>query len=182
MDKSLQNVIKHDQFVETVGEASEYVSGHRKQVTLYVGIALVVAALGYGIWWYMGTQKAARQAALGEAMGIAQATTSRGFIEACAVVAGKEPMFRSIPLGDLGFDQQDFDLKNLTFPFPHFNFYVSSDKLRRFTGFEPKYSLPQMLRVYYDWWIGRGDLAPKVYAREHAALLRLEHAHGGNRL
>jgi predicted negative regulator of RcsB-dependent stress response len=77
VDKSLQNVIKHDQFVETVGEASEYVSGHRKQVTLYVGIALVVAALGYGIWWYMGTQKAARQAALGEAMGIAQATTSR---------------------------------------------------------------------------------------------------------
>ncbi len=77
MDKSLQNVIKHDQFVETVGEASEYVSGHRKQVTLYVGVAIVVAVLGYGIWWYMGTQKAARQAALGEAMGIAQATTSR---------------------------------------------------------------------------------------------------------
>jgi len=112
---------------------------------------------------------------------IAQATTSRGFIEACAAVAGKEPMLRSIPLGDLGFDQQDFDLKNLTFPFPHFNFYVSSDKLRRFTGFEPVYSLPQMLQVYYDWWIGRGDLAPKVYAREHAALRRLEHSDGVNR-
>ncbi|MCX6610972.1 MAG: tetratricopeptide repeat protein [Acidobacteria bacterium] len=77
MDKSLQNVIKHDQFVETVGEASEYVSGHRKQVGMYVGIAIVVAALGYGIWWYMGTQKAERQTALGEAMGVAQATTSR---------------------------------------------------------------------------------------------------------
>ena len=56
---------------------------------------------------------------------IAQATTSRGFIEACAAVAGKAPMLRFIALGDLGFDQQDFDLKNLTFPFPHFNFYVS---------------------------------------------------------
>ena len=64
MDKSLQNVIKHDQFVETVGEASEYVSGHRKQVAIYVGIAIVVATLGYGIWWYMSTQKAERQAAL----------------------------------------------------------------------------------------------------------------------
>ncbi len=77
MDKSLQNVIKHDQFVESVGEASEYVSSHRKQVTTYVGIAIVLAALGYGIWWYMGTKQVERQLALGEAMGIAQATTSR---------------------------------------------------------------------------------------------------------
>ena len=86
MDKSLQNVIKHDQFVETVGEASEYVSGHRKQVTMYVGIAIVVAALGYGIWWYMGSQKAKRQAALGEAMGVAQATTSRTTTEEKKVI------------------------------------------------------------------------------------------------
>jgi predicted negative regulator of RcsB-dependent stress response len=77
VDKSLQNVIKHDQFVESVGEASEYVSSHRKQVTTYVGIAIVLAALGYGIWWYMGTKQVERQLALGEAMGIAQATTSR---------------------------------------------------------------------------------------------------------
>lgn len=77
MDKSLQNVIKHDQFVETVGTASEYVSGHKKQVGTYIVVAIVVAALGYGIWWYMGTKRAERQLALGEAMGIAQATTSR---------------------------------------------------------------------------------------------------------
>ena len=86
MDKSLHNVIKHDQFVETVGEASEYVSGHRKQVAMYVGIGIVVAALGYGIWWYMGTQKAQRQVALGEAMGIAQATTSRTISEEKKVI------------------------------------------------------------------------------------------------
>lgn len=77
MDKSLQNVIKHDQFVETVGGATEFVSSHKKQFGLYVGIAIVVAALGYGAWWYMGTKRAERQLALGEAMGIAQATTSR---------------------------------------------------------------------------------------------------------
>jgi predicted negative regulator of RcsB-dependent stress response len=77
VDKSLQNVIKHDQFVETVGEASEYVSSHRKQVTLYIIIGVVVAALGYGIWWYMGTKKAERQLALGEAMAVAEGTTSR---------------------------------------------------------------------------------------------------------
>lgn len=104
---------------------------------------------------------------------IAQATTSRGFIEACAAVSGKEPDLRSIPVGDLGFDQQDFDLKNLTFPFPHFNFHASADKLRQFTGFAPRYSLPEMLQVYYDWWIRRGDFEPKLYAREQAALRRL---------
>lgn len=86
MDKSLQNVIKHDQFVETVGEATEYVSGHKKQVTMYVVIAVVVAALGYGVWSYMGAKRAERQLALGEAMGIAQATTSRTTSEEKKVV------------------------------------------------------------------------------------------------
>ncbi|MFN8939194.1 MAG: tetratricopeptide repeat protein [Acidobacteriota bacterium] len=77
MDKSLHNVIKHDSFVETVGEASGYVSSHRKQVATYVGIALVVAALGYGIYWFMQNKKAERQQALGAAMAIAQASTNR---------------------------------------------------------------------------------------------------------
>lgn len=86
MDKSLQNVIKHDQFVETVGEAAEYVSGHKKQVTTYVVVAVVVAALGYGVWSYMGAKRAERQLALGEAMGIAQATTSRTTSEEKKVV------------------------------------------------------------------------------------------------
>lgn len=86
MDKSLQNVIKHDQFVETVGEASEYVSGHKKQLAIYIGIAIVAAALGYGIWSYMGAKRAERQLALGEAMGIAQSTTSRTTSEEKKVV------------------------------------------------------------------------------------------------
>lgn len=86
MDKSLHNVIKHDQFVETVGDASEYVSSHKKQFGLYVGIAIVVAVLGYGGWSYMGAKRAERQAALGEAMGVAQATTSRTTSEEKKVV------------------------------------------------------------------------------------------------
>jgi len=77
VDKALHNVIKHDQFVETVGEASEYVSGHKKQVILYVVIAVVVAALGYGGWTYMQARAAERHAALGEAMGVAQSITNR---------------------------------------------------------------------------------------------------------
>ena len=86
MDKSLQNVIKHDQFVETVGEASEYVSGHKKQFVIYVGVAIVAAVIGYGVWSYMGAKRAERQLALGDAMGVAQATTSRTTSEEKKVV------------------------------------------------------------------------------------------------
>ncbi len=86
MDKSLHNVIKHDQFVETVGQASEYVSGHRKQVGLYVGAAIALTLIGFGVWWYMGTKRVERQLALGEAMGIAQATTSRTTAEEKKVI------------------------------------------------------------------------------------------------
>lgn len=88
MDKSLHNVIKHDQFVETVGQATEYVSGHRKQFGLYVGVAVAVALIGFGVWWYMGTKRVERQLALGEAMGIAQATTSRTTAEEKKVIDG----------------------------------------------------------------------------------------------
>ncbi|WP_031497482.1 tetratricopeptide repeat protein [Bryobacter aggregatus] len=86
MDKALQNVIKHDQFVETVGEASEFVSGHKKQFVVYIVIAAVVAVLGYGGWSYMQGKKTARQLALGEAMGVAQATTSRSAADEKKVV------------------------------------------------------------------------------------------------
>jgi len=77
VDKSLQNVIKHDQFVETVGEASEYVSGHKKQVFVYVGIAVALAVIGYGVYSYMSGQRLERQLALSEAMSVAQAITAR---------------------------------------------------------------------------------------------------------
>lgn len=97
MDKSLQNVIKHDHFVETVGTASEYVSTHKKKVGLYVAIAVALAVAGYAVFWYQGTQKAERQLALGEAMGVAQATTNRTteeekkVVEAFQKVASKYP-------------------------------------------------------------------------------------------
>lgn len=77
MDKSLQNVIKHDQVLETVESASEYVSSHRKQVLIYAGVAVVVAALGYFGWAYFQAQKKERQLALGAAVGLTAETTNR---------------------------------------------------------------------------------------------------------
>ena len=102
-----------------------------------------------------------------------QATTARGFVEACAAVAGRPARWVSVPVGELGFDQADFDLRDLTYPFPHFHFYAAAGKLVRFTGFSLQVTLPQMLQTYHAWWLARGDLAPRVYAREQAVLARL---------
>lgn len=77
MDKSLQNVIKHDQVLESVEHASEYVSSHRKQVFIYAGVAVVLAALGYFGWTYFQAQKKERQLALGAAVGMTAETTNR---------------------------------------------------------------------------------------------------------
>lgn len=102
-----------------------------------------------------------------------QATTARGFVEACASVVGRAAHLVPVPLGELGFDPAEFDLRNLTFPFPHFHFYAASDKLRQTTGFTPQHGLSDMLRIYHDWWLARGDLAPRAYPREQAVLQRL---------
>jgi nucleoside-diphosphate-sugar epimerase len=102
-----------------------------------------------------------------------QATTARGFVEACAAVADQPADMRTVPLAELGYVMQDFDLRNLSFPFPHFHFYASADKLRRLTGFEARTSLPDMLQYYHRWWLAQAALAPRPYAREQALLQRL---------
>ncbi len=102
-----------------------------------------------------------------------EATTARGFAEACAAVAGLPADLRTVPLAELGYTIQDFDLRNLSFPFPHFHFYASADKLRRLTGFEACTSLPDILHRYHRWWLAKGALAPRSYAREQTLLQRL---------
>jgi len=102
-----------------------------------------------------------------------EATTARGFVEACAAVAGQSADMRTVPLAELGYAMQDFDLRNLSFPFPHFHFYASADKLRRLTGFEARTSLPDMLQHHHSWWLAQADLLPRPYAREQALLQRL---------
>ncbi|MDX2268477.1 MAG: tetratricopeptide repeat protein [Bryobacter sp.] len=76
MDKSLQEVIKHDEFVETVGSAADYVSHHRKQVILAIVGVVVLAIGGYAGWTYYSAQKLERQQAFSEVVGlVAEAQT-----------------------------------------------------------------------------------------------------------
>lgn len=108
-----------------------------------------------------------------------QATTGRGFVEACAGVAGKTPKLVHVPQDALGFTPAEFDLRDLCFPFPHHHFFASGERLRQSIGFAPRHTLHDMLRIYHADWLSRGDLAPRVYPREQSVLARLAGAEPG---
>jgi TolA-binding protein len=61
VDRVHRQQLKHDRFIERVGDTVEYASEHRQQM-VKVGIAAIVVLLaGVGIYWYMQHQAAARQ-------------------------------------------------------------------------------------------------------------------------
>lgn len=87
MDKEHRKELKSDAFVDGVGEATHYVASHQKQLFLYIGIGVVVAALGAAGWWWMNEKKIERELAFGEAMRSAQETTTRSTEQEKAVIA-----------------------------------------------------------------------------------------------
>jgi predicted negative regulator of RcsB-dependent stress response len=97
VDKSLQNVIKHDQFVETVGSATSFVSSHRKQVAIYIIAALVLAAAGYFGWSYFNEAKRERQIAFSAAVGVAADSTARNDEAVKKIREGFEGVIKKFP-------------------------------------------------------------------------------------
>lgn len=91
MDKQEREQLKHDVFVEEVTHTLDYAASHKKQLTMYVGIALAVLALAGGWWWWSDKQSAERQAALQEALQNQQA----------AVGPGSNPNLRIFPTQEL---------------------------------------------------------------------------------
>jgi len=98
---------------------------------------------------------------------IPQTITSRGFVDIAGKVAGKTPNVISYAPADFGIDTLNFDLRNVAFPFPENNAYLSSEKIKSVLGFIPKFSLEDMLTTYYKWWLEKSDLAPKEYPLEN---------------
>lgn len=107
-------------------------------------------------------------------IGIPEAITSLGVTEMAANVSGKKLKPIAFDPDKFGVRAEQFDLKNFVFPFPPINSYLSSKKLEDFTGFVPKVSLPQMLEIYYKWWVSRSDLSPKRYPLEQEILETLK--------
>jgi predicted Zn-dependent protease len=73
MDRITRSKLKHDRFAEEVEHSVEFVAEHRKQALQYGAIALVVALIVGGIWYYRGRQATTRQDELAAAMDIMQA-------------------------------------------------------------------------------------------------------------
>ena len=61
MDRVTRSKLKTDKFAVEVEHTVEYVAEHRKQVTRYGAIAVVIAIVAAGIWYYRGSQHTARQ-------------------------------------------------------------------------------------------------------------------------
>jgi tetratricopeptide (TPR) repeat protein len=60
--------MKTDKFAMEVGQTVDYVAHHRRQLLIYGSIAVAVVAIGYGVYWYIGHQQAARAQALADAI------------------------------------------------------------------------------------------------------------------
>jgi nucleoside-diphosphate-sugar epimerase len=100
-------------------------------------------------------------------LAIPQATTSRGFVNLASKVCGIEPNVISYLPEDFQIDTINFDLKNVAFPFPENNAYLSSDKILTKLGFAPAYDLKSMLSEYFEWWKKAPDKTPKQYPLEN---------------
>jgi predicted negative regulator of RcsB-dependent stress response len=87
VDKQERELLKHDVFVEEVTHSIDYAASHKKQLSMYGGIALAVIALAGGWWWWSDKQAGERQTALQGALQDQQA----------AVGPGSSPFLRSFP-------------------------------------------------------------------------------------
>ena len=65
---SRKELLKQDQFSVQVGHSVDFLGAHRKQTMLYGGIVLALALIVWGGFYYRSSQKATREAALGEAI------------------------------------------------------------------------------------------------------------------
>lgn len=75
MDQFHKN-LKHDKFVEQVGELSHFATDHRSQVVKYAGAAVLVLALALGAYWYSSHAAEQRQAELTQALRIQTANVA----------------------------------------------------------------------------------------------------------
>jgi TolA-binding protein len=78
VDRAHRRELKHDKFVEQVGQSVEYAAEHKSQVLTIGAAVLGVLVLGLIWYFYSNSQAAARQQALREAMRIQEAQIGPG--------------------------------------------------------------------------------------------------------
>lgn len=98
---------------------------------------------------------------------ILQGTTSRGFVEQASDVCGIPADIVSYQPEDFQLDSNNFDLKNVAFPFPEHNSFLASQKILDSLKFVPKFNLKEMLTAYYEWWLKESNTDSKEYPLEN---------------
>jgi predicted negative regulator of RcsB-dependent stress response len=78
VDTAHRRELKHDKFVDQVGQSVEYAAEHRDQMIKWGGAALVVLLLAAGVYWYFNHQHDIRQEALRNAMQTFEAGIGQG--------------------------------------------------------------------------------------------------------
>jgi predicted negative regulator of RcsB-dependent stress response len=78
VDRITRSKLKTDRFAVEVEHSVEFVAEHKKQVAMYAGIAVVLALIVAGIWYYRDRQHTGRQEQLAKAMEVMQAPVSAG--------------------------------------------------------------------------------------------------------
>jgi predicted negative regulator of RcsB-dependent stress response len=78
MDRITRSKLKGDRFAEEVEHSVEFVAEHKKQAIQYGAIAVAIALVIGGIWYYRDRQHTERQEILASAMDIVQAPVSAG--------------------------------------------------------------------------------------------------------
>ncbi len=102
-----------------------------------------------------------------------EGTTSRGFVEIAASICGETPKIIAFEPDKYGISLENFNLRNVSFPFPENTAILSSRKIENSLGFLPSKSLSDSLEIYFKWWTAQGDLAPKPYDLENMILASL---------
>lgn len=117
----------------------------------------------------------ADESVAGEAFNLCmrQTTSSLGFVQYAAEIFGKSPNIVYYNPGNFEQSVFDFDLKNVSFPFPQMNSYFGGEKIANAIGFAPRTSLKEALDLYYKWWVREGELQPREYPLESRILASL---------
>lgn len=105
---------------------------------------------------------------------IPDGVSNLGFVNICAQVVGKPANIHFINPNMPELQQEQFNLKDMLFPFPDYSGFLDSRKLQSFTGFSANYNLTEMIEIFYNDMLAKGQTAPKSYELENLALSLLK--------
>lgn len=78
MDRAQRQELKHDKFVEQVGQSVEYAASHTRQLARYGVVAFAILLIAAGIYWFLRNAAADRQEDLTAAMRVQEANVGPG--------------------------------------------------------------------------------------------------------